>query len=131
MAPILAQARNAAAACQVMGRLNVACQLLRLDFQRIHFPGCNSLDGHSVTLLDTVALEDIGNSASLLHELLVRNLTGLGGLVGLVDDGGLFRVLVEVSVKTVVSSVQGTFGAAKSSVKSSTPRAFPHFTHNH
>lgn len=99
--------------------------------QKIHFSGRNSLDGHSVTLFDTVTLEDVGNSASLLHEFLVRDFTGLGGLVGLVDDGSLFGVLVVVSVETVVGSVQGTFRAAKSSVIPCISRMSQLFTHNH
>jgi hypothetical protein len=74
-------------------------------------PGHGEVDGDGVTLLDTPRAEDIGDAVGLVEELLVRDLAGISGLVGLVDDGRLLGVLVVVTVETVVRGVKDTLGA--------------------
>ena len=64
------------------------------------------VDGNSVALLDTLALEDPGETGDLPLELAVRDGAALVGLVGLVDDGDLVRVLESVTVDAVERRVQ-------------------------
>ena len=53
-------------------------------------PGHGHVDGDGVALLDAPLLEDVRDAAGLAEELAVADLAALAGLVGLVDDGGLY-----------------------------------------
>jgi len=99
-APILAHAKNAAAACQVIGRLIVSCTL-----------DLHSLDGDRIALFEPPRLEHVRHAARLAHQFRERHLARLGSLVRLVDDGNLVRVGVEVTVEAVVRGVERAFGA--------------------
>lgn len=76
--------------------------------------GQNSLDRDGIAALDTPRAEDVGDTADLVEELTVGDLTRVGGLVGLVDDGNLVGVLVVVAVNTVVGRVERTLRARMS-----------------
>jgi hypothetical protein len=114
-APILAQARNAAAACHVIGRLRSASvtkshSTARRQHQtksRHEYP----LNGHIIAFLDSPFFEHIRQPACLPHELCKRDLTGLGRLVRFIDDRCLLGVGIEMSVETVVGGIECSFRA--------------------
>lgn len=84
---------------------------------------CDPLDRHRVTLLDSPALQDVRQPASLPHQLGKGDLARLRGLVRFEDDGCLLRVGIEVAVEAVVRGVQGTLGAIISDLPASPTRA--------
>jgi hypothetical protein len=114
IAPILAQAKNAAAACL---RHRVWCQLPHLFIHKQgdkrDSPGHGQIDANGISLLDSPSLQDVGNPTSLSQELGIANLSGLAGLIGFVDDGRLVRIGISVTVEAVVGDVETSFGATK------------------
>ena len=68
--------------------------------------GNNSLPGHwevdrnGVSLLHTVGLEDVGKTARLAEELAIADLSAFVGLIGFVDDSGLWYMFS----KSLISS---------------------------
>lgn len=65
----------------------------------------HSLNTNSVALLDTPLFEYVGDSTSLPQQFGVRNLSGFRSFIGLVDDGSFVRVGIEMTIKTIVTSI--------------------------
>lgn len=65
---------------------------------------------HRVALLDAPRLEDVCDARDLAQELSIRNVDRLAGLVRLVEDGRLVRVLERPAVDAVVRSIQAALG---------------------
>ena len=61
---------------------------------------------HGIALLHAHLLQHIGDLGDLAQQLAIRDGAALVRLVGLVDDGGLVRVLDGVAVDAVVRSVE-------------------------
>lgn len=55
-----------------------------------------------ISLLDAHLLEDVGDLASLLQELIVGEFNVGAGFIGFPDDGDLVGVLVCPSIETIV-----------------------------
>ena len=64
-------------------------------------PGHREVNGDGVALLDTIGLEDIGDTARLAEQLAVADLSALAGLVSLVDDSSLESCWVSYSVEVL------------------------------
>ncbi|MNC41636.1 hypothetical protein D3C75_904100 [compost metagenome] len=64
------------------------------------------VDAHPVALVHAQLLERIGQAADLLVQLAVAEVPGLGGIVALPDDRGLFAAPGQVAVEAVVGDVQ-------------------------
>lgn len=60
------------------------------------------VDSNGVALADAHLLENPGSTRDLSEELSISDITTLGGLVGLVNDGNTIRVLESMTVDTVV-----------------------------
>lgn len=56
-------------------------------------PCHGQIDGDCVTLLDTEALENIGDAADLTEEFCVGDIPTTVRLIGLVDNRGLYSVI--------------------------------------
>lgn len=78
-----------------------------------NLPSHRQVDTDGVPLLDAPSSQDVGDPTSLPQQLCIADLPGLTGLVGFVDDGRLVRVLVSVTVETVVRDVEASFRAAR------------------
>ena len=127
-APIRAQARKAAVACHVIGRLGVSCTLGGCSFLNLNsspfstsmglrhgeekerrkggrrFRSCyraptlDLLDRNSIPLLNPPRFKYIRNLTSLFHQFPKTNFSRFGSFIRFVDDSCFFWVGVEMSV---------------------------------
>ena len=67
------------------------------------------VDDNAVALFNAPGFQRIGELADIVMQLLIADVFGIAGLT-FKDDGGLVRMLCQVTIDAVIADIHGTVG---------------------